>query len=382
MADLLVQNLSLTARILVNAEALNMAESVGNYTRHRKAPVVVPSESGYSIIYVPAVSGESLAHAYQTLLAHIASQKGLPVTEMDTQGFFMKFSDENIIKKYYKEELVKALKAKDEAEALNMLKKMQPAEVERAILKTSVVADVGGFLYTEREKREKKKTEGKGEEETKMSVKRTSAIRFAYLIPALDALITGGASISPQLHVRYAPKPEEGVQSLFYVESGSALYTLTAQLVISDIGKVLLDPSIRDEELEEQRVNRIEAAIDALTVLVEGVLFGAKRSRYMPQWDVRSILVAYSRGPVEYNVTPGLTKDYMVKSYERAVALAKSLGNSLIVNMYGYNGEGEYLQEPVVKPEVRNVKFEKTSTPAEALLKAKERVMSVINPLR
>jgi len=380
MADLLVQNLSLTARILINAEALNMAESVGNYTRHRKAPVVVPSESNYSIIYVPAVSGESLAHAYQTLLAHIASQKELPVTEMDLQGFFMKFSSEDIIKKYYKE-LIKALKAKDEAEALDMLKKIQPAEVERAILKTSVVADVGGFLYTGKTERKKKKAEGKGEEEIKISVKRTSAIRFAYLIPALDALITGGASLSPQLHVRYAPKPEEGVQSLFYVESGSALYTLTAQLVISDIGRVLSDPRIRDEELEEQRVNRIEAAIDALTVLVEGVLFGAKRSRYMPQLDVRSILVAYSRGPVEYNVSPGLTKDYMVKSYERAVALAKSLGNSLIVNMYGYNGEGEYLQEPVVKPEVRNVKFEKTSTPAEALLKAKERVMSVINPL-
>jgi CRISPR-associated protein Csa2 len=380
MADLLVQNLSLTARILVNAEALNMAESVGNYTRHRKAPVVVPSESGYSIIYVPAVSGESLAHAYQALLAHIASQKGLPVTGMDLQGFFMKFSDENIIKKYYKE-LAKALKAKDEAEALKKLKELDPAEVERAILKTSVVADVGGFLYTEREKREKKKTEGKGEEEIKISVKRTSAIRFAYLIPALDALTTGGASLSPQLHVRYAPKPEEGVQSLFYVESGSALYTLTAQLVISDIGKVLLDPRIRDEELEKQRASRIEAAIDALTVLVEGVLFGAKRTRYMPQWDVRSILVAYSRGPVEYNVSPGLTNDYMVKSYERAVALAKSLGNSLIVNMYGYNGEAGHLQEPVVKPEVKNVTFEKTSTPAEALSKAKEKVMSINKPL-
>ena len=380
MADLLVQNLSLTARILINAEALNMAESVGNYTRHRKAPVVVPSESNYSIIYVPAVSGESLAHAYQTLLAHIASQKELPVTEMDLQGFFMKFSSEDIIKKYYKE-LIKALKAKDEAEALDMLKKIQPAEVERAILKTSVVADVGGFLYTGKTERKKKKAEGKGEEEIKISVKRTSAIRFAYLIPALDALITGGASISPQLHVRYAPKPEEGVQSLFYVESGSALYTLTAQLVISDIGKVSLDPRIRDEELEKQRASRIEAAIDALTVLVEGVLFGAKRTRYMPQWDVRSILVAYSRGPVEYNVTPGLFNDYMVKSYERAVALTKSLGNSLIINMYGYNGEAGYLQEPVVKPEVKNVKFEKTSTPAEALLKAKERVMSVINPL-
>jgi CRISPR-associated protein Csa2 len=288
---------------------------------------------------------------------------------MDLQGFFMKFSNENIIEDYY-EELLKALDVKDKAGLLEKLKKMEPEEMEKAILKISVVADVGGFLFTETGNKEKRK-----------SVKRTSAIRFAYLIPALDALITGGASLSPQLHVRYTPEAKKGEQALFYVESSSALYTLTAQLVISDIGRVSSNPSFRDEELEKQRASRIEAAIDALTVLVEGVLFGAKRSRYMPQWEVRNILVAYSRGPVEYNVSPGLTKDYMVKSYERAVALAKSLGNSLIVNMYGYNGEAGYLQEPVVKPEVRNVKFEKTSTPAEALLKAKEKVMSIYNPL-
>jgi len=165
------------------------------------------------------------------------------------------------------------------------------------------------------------------------------------------------------------------------VESGSALYTLTAQLVISDIGRVSMDPRISDEELEKQWVSRVEAAIDALTFLVDGVLFGAKRSRYMPQWDVRSILVAFSRGPVEYNVSPGLAKDYMVKSYERAVALAKSLGNNLIINLYGYNGEAGYLQEPVVKPEVKNVTFEKTATPTEALSKAKEKIMSINKPL-
>jgi len=163
MVDLHVQNLSLTARILVNAEALNMAESVGNYTRHRKAPVVVPSENGYSIIYAPAVSGESLAHAYQALLAKIAAQKGLPVTEMDAQGFFMKFSDENIIKSYYAKELVKVLKAKDENEVLKKLKEMGPADVEKTILKTSVVADVGGFLYMEKKEKKEEKTSEKEE---------------------------------------------------------------------------------------------------------------------------------------------------------------------------------------------------------------------------
>ncbi|MEZ0394293.1 MAG: type I-A CRISPR-associated protein Cas7/Csa2, partial [Desulfurococcaceae archaeon] len=52
----LIINLSVSARILLNAEALNMAESVGNYSRHRKAPVVIPAEDGYTVIYVPAVS--------------------------------------------------------------------------------------------------------------------------------------------------------------------------------------------------------------------------------------------------------------------------------------------------------------------------------------
>jgi CRISPR-associated protein Csa2 len=109
MPDFQIQNLSFTARILVNTEALNMAESVGNYTRHRKAPIVIPSENGYSILYTPVVSGESLAHAYQAILAQIASQRGLPVTEMDLRGYFMKFADKNIIKSYYSNDLVKIL---------------------------------------------------------------------------------------------------------------------------------------------------------------------------------------------------------------------------------------------------------------------------------
>jgi len=95
---------SVSARILMNVEALNMAETVGNVSRHRKAPVVVFSkQGGVSVFYVPAVSGESLAHHYQRLLASIAQERGLPVTKMDLEGFFMKFSDDNIIKDYYEE---------------------------------------------------------------------------------------------------------------------------------------------------------------------------------------------------------------------------------------------------------------------------------------
>ncbi|MEM1907512.1 MAG: type I-A CRISPR-associated protein Cas7/Csa2 [Thermosphaera sp.] len=354
----IIYNLSVSARILVNAEALNMAESVGNYTRHRKAPIIVQTEKGYSVIYVPAVSGESLAHAYQQVLAHIANQRGLPVTKMDLEGYFMKFSDDDIIENYYSE-IAEKLGVKPE-EVKNKLKEIeQPGELEKLFVKSSVVADVGGFLYTDKQ------------------LKRTSAIRFSYLLPSLDAVQEGGAVVIPQLHVRYTPQAKKDEQALFYVESGSALYTLTTQLVISDIARLNYSET-PDPELEGQRVKRVEAAIDALTALVDGLMFGAKRSRYMPQWDVRSIVVAFSRGPVEFNVSPGLSRDYIKKTYERAVTMSKII-NNLIVNIYAYNGEG--LEEPGGEP-VKQVTFDKASSPAEAFAKAKDKIINILAAIR
>ena len=360
MQNYKIQNLSVTARILVNAEALNMAESVGNYTRHRKAPVVVPGEDGYSIIYVPAVSGESLAHAYQSILTQIATQRGLPVTEMDRQGYYMKFSDENIIKSYYANELMKALNAKEAKEVLNELNKKSQADIERLVLLSSVVADVGGFLYTDK------------------LVKKTSAIRFAYLTPAIDALNTRGASIVPQLHVRYTPEAKRGEQAIFYVESGSALYTLTAQLLLSDIGRITMDPNLSDDELNKQRGSRIEAAVDALMFLVDGMLFGAKRSRYLPQWDMRSLLLGVSSGPVEFNVTPGLSKDYIKRSYDRAITLSKALNGSMKIDLFAFNAEKGYLEEPQRAAESTGVSYSEVSSSAEAFSKAKEVIKSFL----
>ena len=73
-----------SARVLVNVEALNMSESVGNVVRHKKAPIVTPVVRDgevitYSLRYVPVISGESIAHGYQALLASLASLRGLPV---------------------------------------------------------------------------------------------------------------------------------------------------------------------------------------------------------------------------------------------------------------------------------------------------------------
>ncbi len=352
LAKAQIVSLSLSLRVLVNSEALNMAESVGNYTRHRKAPVVFSSGQVYSIVYVPAVSGESIAHAYQQILAKISLDKKLSVAKADLNGYFMKFADSNIIDKYYAEDLARVLGMKlgPKEKMSEILKKRAREEVEEAILKTSVVADVGGFLYTD------------------LLIKRTAAIRFSYLLPAIDALESGGASIVPQLHVRYTPTAERREQALFYVESGSALYTLTSQLLVSDIGRT------SEGKILSDYLNRVEASIDALIALVDGMLFGAKRSRYLPQWSVRSLAVSVSRGPVEFVVSPGLTKEYIRETYERAIALTSSIGN-MEISIYSYNGEGA--AEPSPRQDIRSVMYEKSSNHTDAMGKAKRRALEL-----
>ena len=356
--------LSLSLRVLVNAEALNMAESVGNYTRHRKAPVVVMTGDGYSVIYVPAVSGESLAYAYQRILAQIAKARNLPVTKMDELGYFLKFSNDEVINTWYKEDLAKVLsKMGKSVDPEKWLDEAKVGEIEKVLVKASVVADVAGFLYTDR------------------LVKRTSAIRFSYMLPTLDAVDKGGVSVVPQLHVRYAP-PEprvERAQELFYVESGSALYTFEAELVASDISRLYYSTE-PDPELEKQRIERVKAALDALITIVDGFMLGAKRSRYSPLWDVKSAVVSLSKGPVEFVVTPGYTKEYIKKTYERAVALTRAI-NEETVNIYAYNGEG--LEEPAIASQKsERVTYETASTHTEALTRAKEKLVKILEVMK
>ena len=350
----MIVTLSLSVRVAVNAEALNMAEAVGNYTRHRKAPVVIASEGGYSVVYVPAVSGESLAHAYQQLLAQIAKQRNLPVTKLDEMGYFLKFTSDRIMS-WYEEDLKRV-----DPKYAEILSKGDVKEIERLLVKASVVADVGGLLYTEKQ------------------VKRTSAIRFSYMLPALDAIERGGVALTPQLHTRYVhPEMPREMQMLFYLESGSALYTFTAELVASDISRLIYSKG-DDPELKKQRPERVKAAVDALIALVDGMLFGAKRSRYNPVWDVKSLVVALSKGPVEFIVSPGMTRDYIKKTYERAVNITKAIQEETI-NIYAYNGEN--LEEPQLVQGVKNVTYEKVASHTEALVRARDKLVKIIEAL-
>jgi len=330
--------LSVVARILTNVEALNMAETVGNVSRHRRAPVVISESGGYRVVYVTAVSGESLNYHYSRLLTEIAESKKLPLTNMDKRGFYMKFSDDNILSKYY-------------PEVSNVANLSDPCEIEKTLVKASTVADVTGFLYTNKQ------------------IRRVSRIRFAYMIPTLDSIINGATASYPELHVRYTPQAERREQALYYVEVGSTLYSFAAQLDVSDIC-MLNYCDKQDPDLLKEKLTRVEAAIDALAGLVDGMLFGAKRSRFMPQWIVKSMLITVSKAPIEFNPQPALENGYIKKTYERAVAFTNIVGGK--ISLYAYIDEN--IEEPTTV-NMEKVSYLKVSVHTEAFKRAKEEII-------
>ena len=302
---------SLSARVLVNLEALNMAESVGNVVRHRRAPVVLRTDKGFVLRYVPVISGESLAHHYQVLLAQIAKRKGLPVCSACSQGVFLKHADSNVFKKYDGIDPKKEFKT--------------AAEAEKYIVEKCVVEDIGGFLFTD------------------MTTKRTSRFRVGYMIPALDALRAGAAATEAQFHVRYSPGAAGGEQAIYYVEVGSAVYVFTYALDASAVGAY----SMENEGVPKDnpyilgpgdRKKRVEAAFDALAALLGGMTWGAKTARFQPHWKILS-LVASITEPIPFNVSPGHDKDYLAETITRACSLSRALGDFSASILY-YDGEG------------------------------------------
>lgn len=342
-----IVTLSLSGRFLINVEALNMVESTGNVVRHRRAPIVVHSGERYAVVYVPVASGETIAYHYQRLLTSIAESMGLSVTDMDRQGYYLKFSSNDIIQYWYKE-------------VANVVNYNDPCDIEAELVNASVVADVGGFLYTDK------------------LIKRTSRIRFSYLVPSFDAVISGAAVSYPQFHVRYAPpQAPSGHQSIYYVESSSALYTLSSVLVLSDIGKLEYCSEIKSEsahkklrertkevidKIENERVLRANAALRALIALIDGLSFGAKKSRYLPVWDVKSLVISVSYGPVEFTVSPASDKSYIKKTLPRAKMAQEKLG--LKIKTFIYDGEG------IGIPKIDGVEVEIYETHTDVLEKA------------
>ncbi|RLC33753.1 MAG: type I-A CRISPR-associated protein Cas7/Csa2 [Candidatus Nealsonbacteria bacterium] len=298
--------LSLSVRLLMNLESLNSVETIGSLVRHRTAPIAVPVEEGFVLRFVPVVSGESIAHAYQEMLVKEAFRLNLPVGVYSSRGEFVKFADD----RFMKEEGIKPPENEDD---------ILRAEID--VLLKDIVADIGGFLYA-----------------GNYSIKRTSRFQVGYMIPALKEVDV--AALEAQFHVRMVPSraTERGKRGLappqapFNVEVGSAVYTFTFNLDIDGIAEPSTKFGKLDEEkleqLKKQKHKRIKAAIISLAKLLSGMEFGAKRTRFLPNTELLSAVLAYSKNG-SFVVSPGNSKDYVELTVKRSngyLRTLKSLG--------------------------------------------------------
>ncbi|MEM1995328.1 MAG: type I-A CRISPR-associated protein Cas7/Csa2 [Nitrososphaerales archaeon] len=313
--------ISIALRALLNLESLSGVETVGNLARHRTAPIVIPTKDGYTVRFLPVLSGESIAHAYQELLVEEAIQRDLPISSYSRRFEFLKFSDDQILKE----------------EGLSPpVKEDEIRKTEVAILLSDYVADVGGFLYA-----------------GNIPVKRTSCFQVGYAIPAINEEEV--AALESQFHVRFAPS-SKNLQMPYNVEVGSALYTFTFNIDLSRIGV----PSTQfgdvdknnEDRLSSSRVERINGALSAVVKLFSYLSFGAKRSRFLPNMQPVSLVASYSKG-LKFIVSPGNGKDYIPTTVERKDALINTINRlskeqcSATILAFDKEGAAKGLQIPI-----------------------------------
>ncbi|GIU72010.1 MAG: type I-A CRISPR-associated protein Cas7/Csa2 [Candidatus Nitrosocaldaceae archaeon] len=238
-----------------------MTESVGNYVKHRRVPVMVKENDNYEIYFVPAISGESIAHGFQITLADIAKDR-LPICKLCKEGIFLKSTDNKVIK-----------------EAFEGSVDINNGNIESEIVKKCFVEDVGGFLYAE-----------------KANVKRTSNFYTGYMIPTKEALKS--AIIEPQLQSRYALGTkfvtEERGQMIYYVELSSAVYTFAFDLDTKYIGRLTFDVNDSGKEVVEDREERIKSVLDAVKDFLLELKFGSKKTRFLPMQEWESMVITAS----------------------------------------------------------------------------------------
>lgn len=316
--------ISLGIRMLVNVEALNMVESVGNVVRHRTVPMVIRKPTGeYIMRWVPAISGECLAHAYQSYLAELATKRNINVCYWCRKNEFIKHFDLKFYQatsgsiSYSKEEeeLFKYIGLRPEQININIIK-----DIEEKIVKSCVVEDVGGFLVVQG------------------PTKRTSRFYVSYAIPTYDTVEKGVVALDHQFMVRHAPeaevrrseiekkikeaekkpkkskeveRPPPPAQAPYYPQIGSSLYAWIFNIELSGIGvsSISGEKVLEDTELRERK----KVALDSLAEMLDNRIFGAKLTRFTPFIDYEVILATISKG-IRFTVSsPSLTLEQFIK---------------------------------------------------------------------
>jgi CRISPR-associated protein Csa2 len=338
MGDLFV---SVRGRVLMNVEALNMTESVGNYVKHRRVPVISPVT--YATYFVPAISGETLAHGFQkTLVEKVKGDEelGRKLCELCKKGIFLKSTNNSVIYHAFKDKL-KDWEIKSEA------------DFEKMVISSCIIEDIGGFLYAPGQQERVLKDEEKKELDrigikAFDNIKRTSNFSIGYMIPAKEAIES--VVIEPQLHSRYAlgtPFVEKGTQGqmIYYVELSSAPYVFSFDLDTKYIGKLTFNYE-RAGELAvsgDERRKRIDISLESLKSFLIEMMFGAKKTRFLPIMDWESIVIALS-GDI-WTATSPLAANYIINTLNKRSKINANTELFVYINPVLFDETSAYIKK-------------------------------------
>jgi len=307
---------SVRGRIWLQAEAANMVESVGNYVKHRRVPILIKEKGSYLMFFVPAISGESVAHSYQVILAEELKKFKEEVCGLCEKGIFLKSTNEDVYKEVVGREPPKAGSKKEES--------MRAAkEIEESIIKNCGVEDIGGFLYA-----------------GNPNVKRTSSFSTGYMVPVKEALTV--LSIDPQLHSRYAlgtkfVQAGEGAagQMIYYVELSSALFSFAFDIDTRFVGRyTFYSDGYGKLVIDESKIkNRVSASFNALKRFLIEFPVGAKRTRFNPS-DVRWESIAIAVSDDIWTMPSSFVEDYIM----RGVSKKSSVSYNTVIHAYAEEG--------------------------------------------
>mgnify|MGYP001770728118 FL=1 len=325
---------SISLRMRVDVEAMNMVESVGNYSRHRIVPIIIQENNGsegvsYDLMYLPAVSGQSLTNAFSRALADTVIRRNHPICDE--------------CKKY--EEIGGFPKRPALADNDSIDKRVNECIIE----------DVTGFMAT------------KGQEgERGAAIRRTSKIWFSYMIP--DADTVKHSPPIPQFHVRYG---KENEQMIYTIESGSAIYRVMVGIDVDGIGRLVNGNYVNDRD------KRIDDVFDALILMFNGYL-GAKKARYLPQVEFLGGIAAISH-PYRFMVSPAKAKLindrlipwYLTDTLIRAEKFVEIFNDMNTLQLYYFDNEFN----TILQTKSEKLKIEKATNFEDLITKVKNAVI-------
>jgi len=322
--------ISFGIRFVANVEALNMVESAGNLVRHRTVPLIVFLEEGkYSIRWYPALSGETLAHAFQynlSILERMTNANNTRLCYFCSIGEFIKHSALDFYERLRQE--INFPQWEDDLIQKYTDYINREWKLENEIVRNCLVEDLGGFIVA---------TAAPQSQKAGISVRRTSTFQFSYAVPTIDAILEGASTTDVQMQVRMASvgqslankvNYENPIQAPYNKEISSSVYSFIFNFDPDKVGVNSYTNEVIKDYDNNERKRRIGLALDSLKLVIDGN-FGASKSRYNPFMERELIIGALTEGDVLFTVSsPSLRlEDFVKETLERAKSYVTEFPN-------------------------------------------------------